>query len=484
MRPTTPLHAMLARDFGRPLVCTSGNREGEPLEYEVEAAEQRLAGIADLWLHHDREITRPIDDSVVRIIAGRRVTMRLARGLAPLALDLPTHAAHAGGRRIFEGGRRLVQWNAKPCSARTLATRKRWPPASGFVAHLTGLASRCIASARASWSTTCIPEYFSTQWAAEPELAGAGRATSPCPRRGRHVGTWLARSRGARRRLGRHGPRHGRDDLGRRVSGVHGGVVSSASPGCGRFDLPGGEAAIREPWRIAVAICHQLGEPTRPAKWPGVELRVTAACNRCRSLLERPKLSPLTTSAGRLFDAAAALILGLTHADFDGQAAMRLEAAADRTAEGHYPLPLRDDERARIGLAAAVRAAAGRRIAAAWTPGTLAMRFHRSLARGIVRVCRRRAELPVVLGGGVFQNRLLTELVVEMWDDMPAAARFAGHHSAERRRLGRRANWRSRPRKEHRRHVLSRAGKNRAADAKPRRRSPRRSSSSAACGGQ
>jgi hydrogenase maturation protein HypF len=88
MLPTTPLHDLIAREFGRPLVCTSANLEGEPLEYEPDASQQRLAGIADLWLHHDRPIERPIDDSVVRVIHGRPVTIRLGRGLAPLSLDL------------------------------------------------------------------------------------------------------------------------------------------------------------------------------------------------------------------------------------------------------------------------------------------------------------------------------------------------------------------------------------------------------------
>src|SRR3989304_5149492 len=90
MLPTTPLHDILAHACGRPLICTSGNREGDPLEFEVEAVDRQLAAMCDLWLHHNRQIVRPIDDSVVRVIAGRRVTIRLARGLAPLSLNLPS----------------------------------------------------------------------------------------------------------------------------------------------------------------------------------------------------------------------------------------------------------------------------------------------------------------------------------------------------------------------------------------------------------
>jgi hydrogenase maturation protein HypF len=132
-------------------------------------------------------------------------------------------------------------------------------------------------------------------------------------------------------------------------------------------------------------------------------------------LLDRPRMNVVTTSVGRLFDAAACLILGIHDAQFDGEPAMRLEDAADSTDQSHYPLPLTRDEPRQLDWRPL--------LAALWndccsraSPGAMAMRFHRAVAAGIARVVREFPALPVVLGGGVFQNRLLTELVLAELD--------------------------------------------------------------------
>jgi hydrogenase maturation protein HypF len=177
------------------------------------------------------------------------------------------------------------------------------------------------------------------------------------------------------------------------------------------FALPGGEAAIREPWRSAISVCWQLDGPPDLSRWP--EWNVNAYQLSCVSnIMHRRWLSPLTSSAGRLIDAAAALILGIGRVDFEGEAAMRLEAAADRNAAGSYEFPLLEANLGELDwrpLFARLIADQRRGV----DRGTLAMRFHRSLAEGIVGLCRRGKELPVVLSGGVFQNKLLTELVSE-----------------------------------------------------------------------
>jgi hydrogenase maturation protein HypF len=131
-------------------------------------------------------------------------------------------------------------------------------------------------------------------------------------------------------------------------------------------------------------------------------------------LLDAPSLSPRTTSAGRLFDAAASLILGVCRIDYEGQAAMMLESVADGSAAGTYPLRLVEAEPLELDW----RPLFAEMLRDRWMgvcPAVMAARFHRALAGGIVSVGRRRPDLPVVLGGGVFQNRLLTEMVVELW---------------------------------------------------------------------
>jgi hydrogenase maturation protein HypF len=190
------------------------------------------------------------------------------------------------------------------------------------------------------------------------------------------------------------------------------------------FSLPGGEAAIHEPWRIAVSVCRQLDRSMELTKWPGwaVDGRQIASVAQ---IVKRPQLSPVTSSAGRLIDAAAALILGVDRADFDGQAAMRLEAAADHDARGWYDFPLSEGELPELDwrpLVAGLLADHRRGV----EPSVMAMRFHRSLAHGITRVCRHWREMPVVLSGGVFQNRLLTELIAEMHNDKSQALGLPG----------------------------------------------------------
>jgi hydrogenase maturation protein HypF len=177
------------------------------------------------------------------------------------------------------------------------------------------------------------------------------------------------------------------------------------------FRLIGGEAAVREPWRVASALLVDAigrGELDRRGL-AGVK---TSQLRRLLDVAQRPWLHPLTTSAGRLFDAAACLILSMTLAPFDGAPAMLLEAIADPAAAGKYPFPLTDDSPRQLDWRPL--------FVALWTdlhqgvaPAVVATRFHRTLARGIADVVSLHPWLPVVLGGGVFQNRLLAELLLE-----------------------------------------------------------------------
>jgi hydrogenase maturation protein HypF len=176
------------------------------------------------------------------------------------------------------------------------------------------------------------------------------------------------------------------------------------------FLLPGGEAAIREPWRVAVSVLEQAvgRDALLQHDFSPIERRRILPLLR---LLERPSLSPITTSAGRLFDAAACLILGVGVAHFEGEPAMRLEDAAD-TADGqHYALPLTRGQPPQLDWRP-VFAALWNDLRSQVSPGAMAMRFHRGIATGIAAVVREWPGLPVVLSGGVLQNRLLTELVV------------------------------------------------------------------------
>jgi hydrogenase maturation protein HypF len=412
MRPTTPLHALIATAFGRPLVCTSGNREGDPLEYEIEPAEKRLAGIADVWLHHDRPIVRPIDDSVVRVIAGRRVTIRLARGLAPLSLALPPMAptlAVGGYLKSAAAWSNSVQAVLGP----HIGDQETVPSRERFVVQLHDWQE--LYRLRPGRIVHDVhPDYFSTHWAERqslPKLAVQHHHAHIVAGMLEHG--WLDRQVIG---VAWDGTGYGTDGT------IWGGefLICTAAKfervaRLRQFRLPGGEAAIHEPWRTAVAVCEQLAEP----RWLGYiadPSRIGEKLESVRQILSRPHLSPLTSSAGRLFDAAAAVILGIERVDYDGQAAMRLEAIADVEATGHYDLPFDDNSPRELDwrpmfaqLLADVRDGVA--------PARMAMRFHRGLALAIAGVCRLHSPLPIVLSGGVFQNRLLTELVAELLAD-------------------------------------------------------------------
>ncbi|MEX0704109.1 MAG: carbamoyltransferase HypF [Planctomycetales bacterium] len=431
--PTTPLHHRLACGAARPLVCTSANREGDPLEYQPAEAERRLAGIPDLWLHHDRPIERPIDDSVVRAIEGRIVTIRLARGMAPLPLDLALSepALALGGHQKV-----AAAWSTGAQSALgphvgdldSLAARER------LLAQLEDW-RRLYRFVPARLAHDAHPDYFTTRHA----LVGTGR------RSGRESPTSSPRRIAVQHHFAHVAAgmlEHGLLDeavLGVAWDGTGYGTDGTIWGGefllvdrarsfervahLRPFVLAGGEAAIREPWRTAAGVLNQAigGEELRRHGLPGVDPTLLA---QLLPLLDLPRLSPRTTSAGRLFDAAAAILLPLPVAQFDGQAAMMLEAAADPSADGTYPLPLSDQSPAQLDWRP-LFAALWNDLRTGVTPGAIATRFHRALADGISAVARRYFALPVVFGGGVFQNRLLTETVVQAIDG-PRRLRLPG----------------------------------------------------------
>lgn len=411
MLPTTPLHFLLARDCGRPLVMTSGNLEGEPLAVNVDESIDRLRDIADLWLHHDRAIARAVDDSVVRIIAGRPVTLRLARGLAPLSLALPAVLP-----AVAVGGQQKTSIALSNGATAILGAHLGDMGSSRSREHFAEDAARTIelfGVPQPLWIHDLHPDYFSTQWAQDQK----GRRIAVQHHHAHVVATMIEHGWLDREVIG-----VALDGSGYGANGtIWGGEFLLATPADFRrvghlrdFPLAGGEAAIREPWRVAVALVQQAKGAKALSRVMSGPLHEKAT--RLLPLLDRPQLSPRTTSAGRLFDGIASLVLGIERADFEGRPAMSLEAAADRTVETGYSFAIDlqdilqlDWRPVIVELLSDLRKG---------TPvGTMAMRFHRAFAIAIATVCRRFAPRPVALGGGVFQNRLLTELILELLAD-------------------------------------------------------------------
>lgn len=419
MLPYTPLHELLLRAAGRPLVATSGNLHGEPIVTDERDALERLAGIADLWLVHDRPILRSIDDSVVRVMAGQAVILRRARGFAPAplayrAVQRPLLAlggqqknaiATAFGGKIFLGPH--IGDLASPRARAVCARMAIELPGLHTLAPLTVVCDR-------------HPDYFTSRLAsniANGNVHDAAVRQVSVPHHLAHVLACQVDNAVPAPLLGIAWDGSGYGDDGTLWGGECLLVSDTHYRRCAHllpFALPGGEAAVREPRRAALGVLHGLyGEGAlQRAELAPVATFNAGARKLLAAMLARTVNSPMTSSVGRLFDAAAALLQLCQIATFEGEAAMALEAAADEAAvvadlpgielcerDGCYIMDWRPPLRAMI------EAVCGGRVALA----ALAAAFHDTLAQAIVGVAERIATAHVLLTGGCFQNARLLE---------------------------------------------------------------------------
>jgi len=409
MLPTTPWHALLLASVARPVVCTSANLAADPLIYQSESALAELRGVADVWWEHDRPILRPIDDSVVRVMADRPVSIRLARGYAPLSLGIEAvePLLAVGGQQktsiaLANGAQAVLGPHVGDLD--TVAARQRYVEQLKSLSNLYGIE-------QSDFVCDQHPDYFTSVWAAN-QMANVARTQHHHAHivAGMLEHNWLDREVLG---VAFDGTGYGADGT------IWGGeFLRATATGFERvghlrpFCLPGGERAVRDPWRVATAL-------VREAAGEEVAARLqfhTGDVSALLPVLQRPRLSMTTTSAGRLFDGVAALVLGMEQCVYEGEAAMKLEAACDTSASGQYDMAISTTEPRQLDWRRLVRQVLSER-AAGVSPGAMAMRFHRGLAEAIYRVCRSHSPLPVVLGGGVFQNRVLSELLAARFSD-------------------------------------------------------------------
>jgi len=421
MRPTTALHRLLADDVDAPLVATSGNRSGEPLCARDDEALEALADVADAFLSHDRPVLHPIDDSVVRTIAGHTVALRCGRGLAPRAFAVPAGTAHGTTDGAAAGTAALAALGGD-LKAAVAVTRDGRALLGAHIGDLETLRARdgAVRDLRA--------------------LAGLAGATNPAlaadAHPDGHAGR-LARELDPDARLVHHHHAHVLSCVAEHGLALP--VLGVAWDGSGfggddtvwggellrvdaegwtrlahlrRFRLPGGERAVREPRRAALGLLHArfgaraLARGDQPLRDLG-----PAALRDLGRLLERGRFAPETSSAGRLFDAVAALLGVRQVASYEGQAALELESLAAPDPERRvWPMALGEAE---LDWAPLLDALLAERDAGV-DLGVIATRFHRGLACGIVAAAQRAARATgiarVVLTGGCFQNALLSEL--------------------------------------------------------------------------
>jgi hydrogenase maturation protein HypF len=408
MLPYSPLHHLLLDDTGTTLVMTSGNVSDEPIAYGDEDALDRLGAIADLFLLHDRPIHTRTDDSVLRVVRGRPQVLRRSRGHVPAALDLGVDApvavlacgAELKSTFCLARGRRA--WVGHHVGdLRNEATLRSFTEGVAHFERLFAVTPQVVAH-------DLHPDYLSTRYALErDELAPVGVQHHHA-----HLAACLAEH-------GETGPAVGAifDGAGWGLDGTSWGGELLAGDLCG-FErvghlwpapLPGGDRAAREPWRMACAWLVAAGdrEPALPRSLSG---RVDPARWRAVASMARGGLAaPPTTSAGRLFDAVAALCGLRAENRYEGQAAIELEAAAWRDEGGAYELPQVGADLDARALVRAVCADLG----AGAPVGAVAARFHAGVARAVAAwlawAAGERGIGTAVLSGGVFQNALLLE---------------------------------------------------------------------------
>ena len=439
MLPSTPLHHLLLRGVDSPIVLTSGNLSDEPQAIANDEAKRRLDGIADAFLVHDREIVQRVDDSVARVLAGRPCVLRRSRGFAPAPLPLP--AGFEGSRRVLAFGGELKNTFCLVRDGEALlshhigdleeaATRADYRRALERYLALFGFRAELLAA-------DAHPEYLSSKLAREI-APREGLELHEVQHHHAHLASCMAEN-GV--------PLDAPPIIGVALDGLgygEDGVLWGGELGLVDYlgferratfmpvAMPGGAAAIHEPWRNTYAhLASALG-------WTNVR-ESHATLELCRfleskelatldAMIERGINSPTASSCGRLFDAVAAAIgICRERAFHEGQGAIELEASVDgdallsqapvsaypfevSTGDGHA-IPRIDPAPMWRVLLDDLRAGTPR--------GVMAARFHRGLAEVLVRVVAslgrsdsaRSAPATVALSGGVFQNKILVELV-------------------------------------------------------------------------
>lgn len=435
MLPSNPLHHLLLAELQFPIVATSGNLSDEPICTDELEARERLRDVADVFLVHNRPIIRHVDDSVVRVMLGRELVLRRARGYAPLPIPLPACGVEAPA--ILAVGAHLKSAVALAVDDQVFISQHlgdlETEAADRAFRRATVDLPRLYETTPSLIATDCHPDYLSTNWARTVAAAPRTPAAAPSATGRRsprligvqhhvaHVLSCLAENEVAPPALGVAWDGTGYGDDGTIWGGEFFHVTDAAVRRVAHwrpFPLPGGEAAVREPRRAALGLLQVLAdEPTGAAAAFRHERDwgfAPAERAVLQTLLRRGLNCPPTSSVGRLFDAVAALTDLRQVSHFEGQAAMELEfALAGVTTDDAYELALCNDGQMLVLDWAPLILALLADVKRATPTGQIAARFHNTLAEAIVTVARHVAAPSVLLSGGCFQNRYLLERTVQ-----------------------------------------------------------------------
>jgi hydrogenase maturation protein HypF len=470
MLPYTPLHHLLLAELGFPVVATSGNLSDEPICTDEHEALERLGGIADVFLVHNRPIVRHVDDSIVRVMLDRELVLRRARGYAPLPIQINTPLPSCGHPLPAGRGEGIV-----------LAVGAHLKNAVAILVGDQVFISQHIGDLETEQANSAFRRViadFEKLYEAKPQIIAADlhpdylstkfAQEACCQRPAGRSNSSAGKMPAARSQAG--GPRHvsvqhhiahvlscmAENEIAPPVLGVSwdgtgygldgtvwGGeffLVTNESieriAHLRPFRLPGGDKAVKEPRRTALGLLHEMFG-TQDNLLLHMQQKVACAFSpgelgTLKTMLAKKLNSPLTTSMGRLFDAVASLTNLRQQIRFEGQAAMELEFALEGVeTDEAYPLPIAEcglrNKKANTGETNSELRTPNSELVMDWSPmieailvdvqqgvsvGIVSAKFHNALAEAIVTVAKHAGQNRVVLSGGCFQNRYLTERAV------------------------------------------------------------------------
>ena len=442
MLPYTPLHHILLRDTGQPLVMTSGNLSEEPIARDNDEALRRLAGIADYFLIHNRDIYSRYDDSVAIVERGTSQLIRRARSYAPYPIRLSFKTRQVLGCGAEEKNTFCLTKDNYAFLSQHIGDMENMETLEHFDSTIS-LYKRLFHIQPEIIAHDLHPDYLATKYARE--LGESGIKLIPVQHHHAHIASCLADN-------GLESPVIGVafDGTGMGADGnIWGGEFLVADyrhfRRAGHLEylpLPGGAAAIKRPYRTAIGyILTLLGENALNQDLPAMREADDTEIEVIKRQIERRINSPLSSSMGRLFDAISALLGIRGEIDYEGQAAVELEMAAlasygeepssviarsvsDEAISGNnesYPYRIVEDEGIRIVRLRDLLSAVIEDLHQGISKGTISVKFHNTVAQMINEMCHLIANetgvSQVALSGGVFQNRLLLKKTVSLLEN-------------------------------------------------------------------
>jgi len=417
MLPYTPLHHVLLRETGLPLVMTSGNLSEEPIARDNDEALRRLRGIADYFLLHNRDIYARYDDSVSMVEGGKPQLIRRARGYAPYPIYLPFKAkpvlaCGAELKNTFCLTRDEYAFLSQHIGdMENLETLEHFKTTIELYKRLFRIQPEIIAC-------DMHPDYLSTDYALATAADAADMTIVPVQHHHAHIVSCIIDNGLLEPVIGVAFDGTGFGSDGRIWGGEFLLADHRGFERLGHFQyvpLPGGAAAIERPYRMAISyLISLLGEDALNKNLPLLSRVDSLEINLIQKQIEQGINSPLTSSCGRLFDAVSALIGVRDRIEYEAQAAIELEMIADESEPGSYPFSITEQNGVNIVHFDELFSTIITDMRRGVSPAGISNKFHRTVAQVVAQMCRRLADRTginkVALSGGTFQNRRLLRL--------------------------------------------------------------------------